>query len=183
MANCTRRVVKNPSGPTNRASGRSRASMAKAASISAIVVALSTWICSPMIGAASCRSRNAFSVAVVLAGASSIKGCVEGCITGTTQDQFTRFHLMTKQSTGSKFVCRFAAGDQSGMLCGEWRIWSARNQPDLYVAIRSLGEIKAVVHCPREGRLTFRRHYGFDATAKGPVVEADRARGVSRHKG
>ena len=90
---------------------------------------------------------------------------------------------MADQSTASKFVCRFAAGDQSGMFSGEWRIWSAKNQPDLYVAIRSLGEIKAVVHCPRVGMPTWRRHYGFDATAKGAVVEADRSRGASRHKG
>src|SRR5262252_9900747 len=42
IASCTRRLLKNPSGPTKRASGRSRASAAKAASISPIVVALST---------------------------------------------------------------------------------------------------------------------------------------------
>src|SRR6202521_204412 len=40
------------------ASGRSRARVAKAASISRFVLALRTWICSPMVRAASCTSRN-----------------------------------------------------------------------------------------------------------------------------
>jgi hypothetical protein len=90
---------------------------------------------------------------------------------------------MSEQTTSSRFVCRFAAGDQSGRLSGEWRIWSAKKQPDLYVAIRYLGQIKAAVHCPRIDKPTWRRHYGFDRNATGEVAEADRARGVSRHKG
>jgi hypothetical protein len=69
------------------------------------------------------------------------------------------------------------------ILSGEWRIWSAKNQPDLYVAIRSLGQFKAAVHCPRAEKLTWRRHYGFDHDAKGDVIKADHALGLSRHKG
>ena len=65
---------------------------------------------------------------------------------------------MSEQTTTSRFVSRFAAGDHTGMLSGEWRIWSAKNQPDLYVAIRSLGQFKAAVHCPRADKPTWRRH-------------------------
>jgi hypothetical protein len=90
---------------------------------------------------------------------------------------------MSEQSTTPRFVFRFAAGDHTGRLSGEWRIWSAKNQPDLYVAIRSLGQFKAAVHCPRADKPTWRRHYGFDHDAKGDIIEADRARGLSRHKG
>jgi hypothetical protein len=38
--------------------GRSRASVAKAASISPLVLAFRTWICSTMVRAASCTSRS-----------------------------------------------------------------------------------------------------------------------------
>jgi hypothetical protein len=82
-----------------------------------------------------------------------------------------------------EFVCRVATGDQSGALSGVWRIWAARNQPDLFIAIRSLGgHIKAAVHCPREGMPTWKRHFGFVFDAKGDVAEAVRAAGGSRHK-
>ena len=56
---------------TKRASGRSRARVAKAASISRIVVALRIWICSPMARAASCTSRNVVSALGALAGLTS----------------------------------------------------------------------------------------------------------------
>jgi len=71
VANCPRRLVKNPSGPTNKASGRSRARAAKAASISPIVVAFRIWIFNPSAGAASCTSRNVDSVFEALAGLTS----------------------------------------------------------------------------------------------------------------
>src|SRR6266446_2506539 len=52
----TRRVLKKASGPTKSASGCSRASVAKAASISRLVLAFSTWICSASLCAAVCTS-------------------------------------------------------------------------------------------------------------------------------
>ena len=57
-ANWTRRLLKNPSGATKSASARSRTRVAKAASISRLVLALRTWICSPRARAAACTSRN-----------------------------------------------------------------------------------------------------------------------------
>src|SRR5262249_9881630 len=67
----TRRALKNASLPTKRASGRSRAIVAKAASISRLVLALRTWICSPMVRAAGSTSLNVVSVFVALAGLTS----------------------------------------------------------------------------------------------------------------
>src|SRR6516162_6495154 len=48
--------------PTKTASGRSFAKVAKAASISRLVLALRTWICNPMARAADCTSLNVVSV-------------------------------------------------------------------------------------------------------------------------
>src|SRR5262245_13066734 len=61
LASCTRRLLKRASLPTKSASGRSRTKVAKAASISRPVLALKTWICSPMARAASSTSRNVLS--------------------------------------------------------------------------------------------------------------------------
>jgi ABC transporter substrate binding protein len=63
LANWTRRLRKKGSGLTKSASARSRTDVAKAASISRLVLALRTWICSPMARAAVfeswlCRSRR-----------------------------------------------------------------------------------------------------------------------------
>src|SRR4029453_2298335 len=63
-----RRLLKNPSPSTKRASHRSRATAAKAASISPLVLALITWICSPRTRAASGTSFNVASVDRALAG-------------------------------------------------------------------------------------------------------------------
>ena len=71
VASWTRRLVKKGSAPTKRASGRSRARVAKAASISRLVLALRTWICSPMARAAASTSRNVVSVFAALAGLTS----------------------------------------------------------------------------------------------------------------
>src|SRR2546423_874476 len=81
------------------------------------------------------------------------------------------------------FLCRFAAGEYSGAVSGIWRVWAARNRPELYIAIRSLGgKIKAPVHCPRPDRPTWGRHFGFVQNATGAVAEAVLAQGGSRHK-
>src|SRR5262249_31903194 len=57
-----RRPLKNPSGLTNRASGRSRTKVAKAASISRLVLVRRTWICSPIERAAAEGVRLASSL-------------------------------------------------------------------------------------------------------------------------
>ena len=56
-----RRVVKKGSMSTKRASGGSRAKVAKAASISRLVLALRTRICNPMARAADCASLDVVS--------------------------------------------------------------------------------------------------------------------------
>ncbi len=57
--------------PTKRASARSRTKLAKAALISPLVLALKTWICSPMARAADCTSLNVNSTVEALAGLTS----------------------------------------------------------------------------------------------------------------
>src|SRR5262245_30843264 len=68
LTNWARRLIKKASRPTNAASGRSRTKVAKAASISRPVLALSTWICSPIARAAVSASLKVFSAALALAG-------------------------------------------------------------------------------------------------------------------
>ena len=62
---------RHPSAATKRASGRSRARVAKAASNSPIVLALRLRICSPIVEAACCTSRKVFSALEALAGLTS----------------------------------------------------------------------------------------------------------------
>ena len=59
---------KNASPAMKRASERSCARVTKAASISRLVVAFSTWSCSPKVRAGSCTSRNVVSVIESLVG-------------------------------------------------------------------------------------------------------------------
>ena len=88
---------------------------------------------------------------------------------------------MLESRSPRELACRFAAGKESHALSGVWRVWVARNKPDLYVAIRSLGQIKATVHCPWADKPTWKRHFGFDRNAQGEVAEAVLAHG-SRHR-
>src|SRR6516162_3508940 len=71
-ASWTRRLVKNPSGATNRASGRASTRAANAASISRLVLALKICICSPMPRAAGSTSASVDDVLTVLLGFISI---------------------------------------------------------------------------------------------------------------
>src|SRR5262249_50696213 len=71
VASCTRRLEKKGSRLTNRASGRSRTKVAKAALISGPVLALKTWICIPTSRAAGSRYLNIVSVEMALAGLES----------------------------------------------------------------------------------------------------------------
>jgi hypothetical protein len=61
----------NGSAETKSASGRSRTSVAKAASISRLVLALRTWICRPIVRAADSKSVNVDSATAALAGLTS----------------------------------------------------------------------------------------------------------------
>jgi hypothetical protein len=72
----------------------------------------------------------------------------------------------------NRFVCRFAVGHGNVALSGVWRVWTAKNQPDLYIAIRPLGgEIKATVHCPRPPlRPNWERHFGFVKEASSNIA-------------
>src|SRR6266699_1076407 len=63
--------MRKASLPTNRASGRSRTKVAKAASISRLVLALKIWICSPMARAAASTSLKVVSEFATLAGLTS----------------------------------------------------------------------------------------------------------------
>ena len=72
LASWTRRPVKKRSRPTKSASGRSRTSVAKAASISPLVLASRTWTCSPIARAAvSTSSHGRLGIAAGLAGLTS----------------------------------------------------------------------------------------------------------------
>lgn len=72
-----------------------------------------------------------------------------------------------------RFVCRFAVGQDNLAYSGIWRVWTARNQPDLYLAVETIsGEMKATVHCPRPPHSSWERHYSFPKEASGPVAEA-----------
>jgi hypothetical protein len=72
-----------------------------------------------------------------------------------------------------RFVCRFSVGKEGLAYSGVWRVWTARNQPDLYLAVEAIsGQQKATVHCPRPSRPDWERHYGFPIEATGPVATA-----------
>src|SRR5262249_32543222 len=71
LTNWARRTLKKTSMPMKTASARSCVKVAKAASISRLVLALSTWICNPMARAADCRSLNVVSVSTALTGLTS----------------------------------------------------------------------------------------------------------------
>jgi hypothetical protein len=73
-----------------------------------------------------------------------------------------------------RFVCRFAVGRNNLAYSGVWRVWTAKNQPDLYLAVQAIsGEMKATVHCPRPPlHLDWERHYSFPKEASGEVAAA-----------
>ena len=83
----------------------------------------------------------------------------------------------------TRFKCEFAAGQDGVIFSGVWRVWSARNHPDLYLAATGLSaSIKASIHQPRppERPLAW-RSYSFNSDARGSVVEAAVAAG-GRHR-
>jgi hypothetical protein len=74
----------------------------------------------------------------------------------------------------SRFVCRFAVGANGHAYSGLWRVWSAKNRPDLYCAALPLGgEIKASIHAPRlPDHPAWERHWGFDFNAQSEVAKS-----------
>src|SRR4051794_6728676 len=76
-----------------------------------------------------------------------------------------------------RFVCRFAVGARDAAVSGIWRVWTARNKPDLFLAFERLsGEIKATVHCPRPG-WSGERVLKFTKQASGEVANELRRSG------
>jgi hypothetical protein len=61
-------MFKKAEAPTNSASGRSCPIVAETCSISRAVLALRTWVCTPMVRAAASTSRKVASVCDTLAG-------------------------------------------------------------------------------------------------------------------
>jgi hypothetical protein len=71
--------------------------------------------------------------------------------------------VVFKGSNMSRFVCRFAIGRDGLAYSSVWRVWTAKNKPDLYIAVASLGgELKASVHAPYPPHTGWKRHFGFD---------------------
>jgi hypothetical protein len=81
-----------------------------------------------------------------------------------------------------RFECRFAVGANGLAYSGVWIVFTAKKQPDLYIAVKSLsGTIKATVHCPRPPyHPDYERHFGFVNRASGAVAAALREDG-GRH--
>jgi hypothetical protein len=73
----------------------------------------------------------------------------------------------------TRFICRFAVGARGIGYSATWRVWTAKKQPDLYIAARSIaGEIKATIHAPRAPRYpNWERHYGYDKNAVSAVAK------------
>jgi hypothetical protein len=56
--------------------------------------------------------------------------------------------MMTK-----RFACQFAVGEDGQACSGVWRVWAAKNWPDLYLTALGMGgQIKASIHLPRRAR-------------------------------
>lgn len=82
----------------------------------------------------------------------------------------------------SRFIFKFAAGKKGGATSGVWRLWTAKNQPDLYLAINGLGGIKATVHCPRVDKPTWASFWGFTSDTKYEVAKLVRAAQPGKRK-
>lgn len=82
-----------------------------------------------------------------------------------------------------RFECSFAVGANGCAYSGTWLVFTAKKQPDLYIAVKSLsGLVKATVHCPRPpDHPDYERHFGFVGEASGAVAAAVKADGRSRH--
>lgn len=79
-----------------------------------------------------------------------------------------------------RFNCTLAIGAEDKLFSSEWIVWSARKQPDLYLGIVGLSDLKATIHCPRPSRPNWWRRYSFDSNAKGEIAHKVTAK-KSRH--
>jgi hypothetical protein len=72
----------------------------------------------------------------------------------------------------NRFVCRFAVGRDNLAYTGVWRVWTAKNKPDLYLTNSALGgDVKATVHCPDPPRYAgWKRHFGFVKEASSQIA-------------
>jgi hypothetical protein len=72
----------------------------------------------------------------------------------------------------SRFVCRFAVGRDGLAYSSVWRVWTAKNKPDLYIAVARLGgELKATVHAPHPPHTGWKRHFGFHYDAASFIAQ------------
>src|SRR5499427_9206993 len=112
-----RRLMKNGSGSTKSASGRSRTKVSKAASIWRLVLVLKTRICSPMACAADATSLNVDSAVVALAG-----------LTNTA----TRVAPGTNARRSSSRLCRQFRGEEidAGQVAARPREAGDKTKPD-----------------------------------------------------
>ena len=124
VANCTARLLKNPSGATNSASGRSRSNAARAASISPIVLALKIWICSPRVGAACCTSRIVDLAVEATAGLTSTAMRTALGARSCSSRSRSASHLLVKKVDAGRVAARPGeAGDETKLdrVCGRRR--------------------------------------------------------------
>jgi hypothetical protein len=65
------------------------------------------------------------------------------------------------------------SGERHLAYSGIWRVWIARNKPDLYLAAERIsGDLKASVHCPWPPHADYRRHLVIPREARGEVAKA-----------
>jgi hypothetical protein len=78
----------------------------------------------------------------------------------------------------NRFECRFAVGRDGLAYSAVWLVWTAKNKPDLYIAVRAFGgEIKAAVHAPHPPHAGWERHFGFDKNAASTVAQQAKRHG------
>lgn len=83
----------------------------------------------------------------------------------------------------ARFICRFAVGRDGLVYSAVWRVWTARNKPDLYIAVRAIaGELKGTVHAPcPPSHLGWERHFGFPMDAASVVSREAKRHGGPHH--
>ena len=72
-----------------------------------------------------------------------------------------------------RFECRFAVGHNGRAYSGIWFVWTSKNKPDLFLAVKNIaGDIKASVHCAWPPHAGERRHLHIPLHASGAVATA-----------
>jgi hypothetical protein len=79
------------------------------------------------------------------------------------------------------FECWFGVGQPDGYHSMVWKVWAARNAPDVFITARWLGgTVKATLHEPRPG-LKAERHVGLTDEYLDVLKSRQLWRGGSRH--